>query len=138
MAKGKAKRWSDKLDDTTLHAIKRMPRDIAGMRQGQLALVPSVRLIDDFIRALPKGTRMSVKEMRSALARIHGADVTCPVYTGFHLRTIAEAACEIAAAGAPLDAITPVWCVLDHDAPTMRKLSKAKAAFIVRQREREW
>jgi hypothetical protein len=126
------KSWADKLAATTPHEIKRMPRDLAGMKKGEIVLVPSVRLIDEFIRVLPRGARISVKDMRKTLARRHGAEVTCPVYTGYHLRTVAEAAC-----GARVDEITPVWRVLDESAPTMSKLSRANAAFITRQRTRE-
>lgn len=136
MARSK-KSWADRLAATTPHEIKRMPRDLAGMKKGEIVLVPSVRLIDDFIRAIPGGSRMSVKEMREALARRHGTEVTCPVYTGYHLRVVAEAACEAHAAGAGIDEITPVWRVLDEKAPTMSKLSRASAAFVRRQRTRE-
>jgi hypothetical protein len=131
------KSWADKLAAITPHQVKRMPRDLAGMKKGEIVLVPSVRLIDDFIRALPRGARISVKDMRNTLARRHGAEVTCPVYTGYHLRTVAEAACEARAAGARVNEITPVWRVLDESAPTMSKLSRANAAFITRQRIRE-
>jgi hypothetical protein len=136
MTKAK-KSWADKLAATTPHEIKRMSRDLAGMKKGEIVLVPSARLIDDFIRAIPRSARMSIEEMRHALAQRHGAEVTCPVYTGYHLRTVAEAACEAHAAGASVNEITPVWRVLDEHAPTMRKLSRANAAFIARQRAGE-
>lgn len=136
MAKAK-KSWADKLAAIAPHEIKRMPRDLAGMKKGEIVLVPSVRLIDDFIRAIPKGARVTIKDMRHALARRHGAQVTCPVYTGYHLRTVAEAACEARAAGAGVDEITPIWRVLDESTPTIGKLSAKNAAFIARQRARE-
>lgn len=129
--------WADKLNAATAHEVKRMPRDIAGMKKGELALVPSARIVDDFIRSIPKGTCVSIWEMRQALARKYRAEVTCPVYTGYHLRTVAEAACEAYARGARLRDITPVWRVLDAAAPTIGKLSAEKAAFIAAQRARE-
>ena len=64
---------------------------------------------------------MTTIEMRKALAGNHDADVTCPITTGFHLRTVAEAAFEDHEEGLPLEAITPVWRVLDKKAPTMKK-----------------
>jgi hypothetical protein len=135
---GKAKKsWAEKLAATTPHEIKRMTRDLAGMKKGEIVLVPSVRMIDDFIRTIPRGARVAINEMRQALAERHGAEVTCPVYTGYHLRTVAEAACESHAAGARVDAVTPVWRVLDERAPTMGKLTRADANFIARQRARE-
>jgi hypothetical protein len=114
-----------------------MPRDIAGMKKGELALIPSVRIVDDLIRSIPSGTSLNVKQLRQALARNFRAEVTCPIYTGYHLRTVAEAAYEAYAGGARLDDITPVWRVLDATAPTIGKLSPENAAFIAQQRARE-
>jgi hypothetical protein len=131
------KTWADKLTSTIPHEIKRMPQDIAGMKKGELALVPSVRIVDDFIRSIPQGTSMSVKELRQALARKYRAEVTCPIYTGYHLRTVAEAACEAYASGARATEITPVWRVLDETTPTIGKLSPENAAFIAKRRAQE-
>ena len=134
----KAKRtWTDKLNDATPYEVKRMPRDFGGLKKGELVLVPSVRIVDDFIRSIPAGERMSVAELRQALALRHGAKVTCPVYTGYHLRTVAEAAYEAYRAGAKLQAITPVWRVLDASARTVGKLSAANAAFLAKRRANE-
>lgn len=113
-----------------------MPRDFGGLKKGELVLVPSVRVVDDFIRSIPAGEGMSIAELRQGLAHRH-ADVTCPVYTGYRLRTVAEAAYEAYRAGAKLQAITPVWRVLDARAPTVGKLSAANAAFLAKRRARE-
>lgn len=129
--------WTDRLSDATPSVVKRMPRDFGGLRKGELVLVPSVRIVDDFIRSIPARDRMSVAELRQALARRHGAEVTCPVYTGYHLRMAAEAACEAYRAGAEPQAITPVWRVLDARAPTVAKLSRANAAFLAKRRASE-
>jgi hypothetical protein len=99
--------WHEKLGDAARPEIKRAPRDIAGMKAGQIMLVPTARMIDRFIRRLPAGTSMDVQRMCALLAKRHGAQVTCPIYTGFHLRTVAEAAFEAYERGAPLSAITP-------------------------------
>jgi hypothetical protein len=63
--------------------------------------------------------------------------VTCPIYTGYHLRTVAEAAREAHARGSRLSDITPVWRILDPTAPTIGKLSAENAAFIAERRSRE-
>lgn len=63
--------------------------------------------------------------------------MTCPIYTGFHLRTVAEAACEAYVHGAKLIEITPVWRMLDETTPTTKKLSKKNAALLAAQRRRE-
>ena len=131
------KSWTEKLNDRAPHVVKRMPIDIAGMKKGELALVPSVRMVDAFIRKLAPGRFMSVREMRHALARRHKADVTCPVYTGYHLRTVAEAAFEHYRNGAPIGQVTPIWRVIDETTPTWKKLSKECVALFAAQRGQE-
>lgn len=128
--------WADKLCDPRPHQVKTAPVDIAGMKAGQIMLVPTARQVDAFIRAIPAGRSVDVPTLRRKLARRHRAEVTCPITTGFHLRTVAEAALEAHAAGASLDSITPFWRMLDAAAPTTAKLS-CGAAFLVRLRRRE-
>lgn len=70
------------------------------------------------------------------MAAAHGAEVTCPIATGFHLRTVAEAAWEALAGGAPVHRLTPVWRVLPPDSLTLKKLSFDNA-FVQHQRELE-
>jgi hypothetical protein len=128
--------WTDKLNCPKPHVVKPAPIDIAGMKAGQIMLVPTPRMVDDFIRTIPAGQGMELKAMRSALARQFKAEVTCPIYMGFHLRTVAEAAFEAYNSGTPLGEVTPVWRVLDARSPTLKKLSY-DTAFITRQRAQE-
>ena len=130
------KSWTEKLNAPARAEVKPAPVSIAGMRAGEIMLVPTPKLVDDFIRAIPEGTHTDVKSMRKALAREHGTEVTCPIYTGYHLRTVAEAAHEMLSRGAPLSEITPFWRVLDAKAPTTKRLSFG-AAFVAEQRARE-
>lgn len=128
--------WIEKLNDPRPHQVKPAPVDIAGMKAGEIMLVPTPRLIDAFIRAIPKGAGMDVPTLRRALARQHGAQVTCPITTGFHLRIVAEAAWEAHRRGAAPAEITPFWRVLDSRAPTTAKLSFGDA-FLLEQRRLE-
>jgi hypothetical protein len=130
------KSWPEKLADAKPYEVKPAPIDIAGMKAGEIMLVPSSRLVDEFIRAIPRGASLTVASLRKALAIKHGAEVTCPITMGFHLRTIAEAAFEAHQRGASLDEITPFWRVLDEQAPTTRRLSFGPA-LIAEQRRRE-
>jgi len=114
-----------------------MPKARIGLKKGDLVLLPSARLVDDFIRAIPKGKRISLLEMRAKLAKRHKADGTCPVYLGYRLRTVAEVACEARERGVALKNITPIWRVLDEKAATLKKLSAGNADWIVSQRRRE-
>jgi hypothetical protein len=130
------KSWTERLNDPGPHEIKPAPADIAGMRTGQIMLVPTPRMIDDFMRALPPGTSVDVKAMRRVLAERYGAEVTCPIYTGYHVRTVAEAALESLRMGAELTAITPFWRVLDERSPTTGRLT-CGISFVADQRRRE-
>ena len=129
--------WTAKLNTNPEPAVRPMPKARIGLRKGDLCLLPSARLVDDFIRAIPKGKAVSLIDMRATLARKHKAAGTCPVHLGYHLRTVAEAACEARDRGVPLRAITPVWRVLDADALTLKKLSPRNAAWINERRAKE-
>jgi hypothetical protein len=131
------KDWTDKLSANPEPVVRPMPKARIGLKKGELCLLPSARVVDDFIRAIPKGKSVSLPDMRASLARRHKAAGTCPVYLGYHLRTVAEAACEARDRGAPLRSITPVWRVLDAEAPTLRKLAPRNAAWISERRRLE-
>jgi hypothetical protein len=128
--------WAEKLNSSKPHQVKPAPINIAGMKAGQIMLVPSARIVDDFIRTIPKGSSIDVPTLRKKLARKYKAEVTCPITTGFHLKTVAEAAFEALENGARPQAVTPIWRVLDEHSPTTKKLS-CGPAFIAAQRARE-
>jgi hypothetical protein len=86
--------WTAKLHANPEPEVRPMPKARIGLQKGDLCLLPSARLVDDFIRAIPKGKAVNLIDMRSTLARRHKAAGTCPVHLGYHLRTVAEAACE--------------------------------------------
>jgi len=132
-----ARDWTERLNANPEPEVRPMPKDRIGLKKGDLVLLPSARLVDNFIRAIPKGRSVSILELRERLARRHKADGTCPVHLGYHLRTVAEAACEARDRGVPLREITPIWRVLDADAPTLNKLSAKNAAWIVEKCARE-
>ena len=129
--------WTAKVHANPEPEVRPMPKARIGLRKGDLCLLPSARLVDDFIRAIPKGKSMSLLELRATLARRHKAAGTCPVYLGYHLRTVAEAACEARDRGDVLRSITPVWRVLDAKALTLKKLAPRNAAWINERRAQE-
>jgi len=131
-----AKSWTEKLNAPAEPVVKPAPITIAGMRAGQIMLVPTARMIADFMSAIPAGHAVDTKAMRRELAARHHAEVTCPIYTGYHLRTVAEAALEAYAAGMPVEAITPFWRVLDAESPTTGRLPDG-AAFVAARRAAE-
>ncbi len=130
------KSWNDRLNTPGTNGIKPSPRSFADVVEGQTMLVPTARQGDDFIRAIPVGVEMDVRALRTALAIEHGAEVTCPVTIGYHLRTVAEAANEDLEHGMALSDVAPFWRVLDERTPTTKKLSFG-ATFVAAQRRRE-
>jgi hypothetical protein len=80
--------------------------------------------------------KVDLRALRTALAIENGAEVSCPVYMGYHLRTVAEAANEALQRGMPLEDITPFWRVLDANTPTTKRLTFG-ADFVAEQRRRE-
>lgn len=129
--------WTEQLSRYPEPIVKPMPKARIGLKKGDLVLLPSSRLVDDYIRAIPKGESLTLLELRARMAKAHKADGTCPVYLGYRLRTVAEAACEARERGTPLKSLTPVWRVLDEKALTLKKLSPANAEWILAQRRRE-
>lgn len=130
------KSWNDRLNTPGIHGVKPTPRTMSDVVEGQPMLVPTARQVDDFIRTIPKGVDMDVRALRTALAIEHGAEVTCPVTIGYHLRTVAEAANEDLERGMTLNDIAPFWRVLDANTPTTKKLSFG-TAFVAAQRKSE-
>ena len=114
--------WTERLNAPDAPVVKPAPISIAGMRAGQVMLVPTARMLADFMQSIPSGSCVDIRSMRGQLADRHDAEVTCPIYTGYHLRTLAEAALEAHAAGMPVEAITPFWRVLDENSPTTGRL----------------
>lgn len=126
----KKKGWSEKLATCKPHVVKHLDKNLAGMKAGQQMLVPSPKLLDEFIQKIPEGDSMNVLSMRETLAEQHQADVTCPIATGFAIKIVAEAAFERLDQGDSLSQITPVWRVLDRESPTMQKVSFDPKAFL--------
>lgn len=130
------KSWTEKFETARPHVVKAVPINIAGMKKGEIMLVPSPRIVANFLARIPRGSSMDVKTLRARLARKYKAETTCPITMGFHLRTVAEAALEAKAKGARIADITPFWRVLDEDTPTAQKLS-CGVEFIRDRRKKE-
>jgi hypothetical protein len=130
------KTWTDRLHDPRPHEVKPAPISIAGMKAGEIMLVPSASIVDAIIRTIPRGRGLDVKTLRQKLARKYKAEVTCPITMGYHLRTVAEAAWEAHQKGARLSDITPFWRVLDEETPTTSRLA-CGTDFVIRQRRKE-
>ena len=69
------KTWSEKFNSPQTHQVKPAPIDIAGMKKGEIMLIPTSKIIDAFIAKIPRGQSMDVKTMRTKLARQYKAEV---------------------------------------------------------------
>lgn len=98
--------------------------------------IATPQIIDNYIKQIPKGTKVAVQTMRNDLALENRADYTCPVTTGIFLRVVAEANFEKYSQTNSLETITPFWRVIDPNSTLSKKLSFGQE-FIVIQRKAE-
>jgi hypothetical protein len=128
--------WAETLEASSGFEIRPIPEGRRGAGEGKTMLYPSARMLDDAIRAIPKGQTITPRELRLELARRHDTSITCPVTTTMMLRIVAEAANEAHRNGTALAEVTPVWRVLDRRASALRKLT-FDPAWVLDERSRE-
>jgi len=136
MCAHKRKTWNEKLNIDHKPVIEKADKDFAGIKAGQLMLIPTPKLVDAYIRQIPEGTEVDVTTIRKDLAAEYHAEVTCPLTTGIFLRIAAEAAYEEYEKGTPLNKITPFWRVIGEKSATAKKLTFG-TAFLKEQRRKE-
>jgi hypothetical protein len=130
------KTWRDKRDAQKPPKRVLLEADFAGIKAGQRLFVGTPRLIDDYLRRIPRGETRSIERLRRELARAHRCDAACPVSTAIFLRIAAEAAWEDLESGEPVEAVTPFWRAIEPDSTIARKL-RADSRFIEQQRALE-
>lgn len=131
-----AKTWKQKLDGGKPAHVEVLPRPYAGAPEGARMLIGTPRMVESYMRQVPRGEARTIARMRDDLARAQGADISCPMTSAIFARIAAEAALDELNAGAPLASITPFWRVIDEDSATAKKLS-CGPAFIAEQRRAE-
>lgn len=136
MCAHKRKSWQEKLHVERQPQIEKSDKDFAGIKAGQMMLIPTPMLVDAYIRQIPRGTHVDIATLRKDLAAEYHAEVTCPLTTGIFVRIAAEAAYEEYEQGKPLNKITPFWRVLDERSPGAKKLSFG-TGFLKEQRLKE-
>jgi hypothetical protein len=137
MKPAKGKTWSDKVNDPTKTlVVKKLEKDFADMPAGANMLIATPKIIDDYVRQIPKGKSGSLATMRKDLAIEYGADYTCPVTSGIFLRIVSEAAHEQIEKGTPVSKVTPFWRVVDEKSSLNKKLSFGET-FVKQQRKKE-
>jgi hypothetical protein len=123
MCAHKRKSWQEKLNVDRKPVIEKADKDFAGIKTGQMMLIPTPRLVDAYIRQIPEGKQVDITTIRKDLAAEYHAEVTCPLTTGIFLRIAAEAAYEQYQGGTPLNRITPFWRVINEHSPAAKKLT---------------
>lgn len=113
-----------------------LEKDFAGVKAGSTLFVATPRIVDDYIRAIPKGESRSIVRMRNELARSWNANATCPVSSAIFLRISAQAAIDDMDAGKSVAEVTPFWRVISSKDKVAKKLT-IDAQWIDAQREGE-
>ena len=128
------KSWKEKLNIDKSFVVKRLDKNFSDMKVGENMLIATPKIIDDYIKQIPKGININIKTLRNDLALTYNADTTCPVTTGIFLRIVSEAAYEDFLNGEKN--ITPFWRVVDHESKTATKLA-CGINFIKKRRSEE-
>jgi len=76
---------SDKKDE-----IKKNDYNFADIPAGSKKLIETPKIVDDYVRQIPKGHFTDIKQMRRDVAAEYGAEYTCPVTAGIFLRRVGE------------------------------------------------
>ena len=101
------KTWREKME-----AVKE-PKIVDDPKGRGKMLVPTPRLVEALIRKVPRGRVITTDQLRERLARDFGADLTCPLATGWFIRIVAEAAEEeLREEGKTIEEVAPYWRVV--------------------------
>ncbi|RLE75481.1 MAG: hypothetical protein DRZ80_02735 [Thermoprotei archaeon] len=106
----KRKTWREKLEKKMKPKIVNDPKGRGKM------LIATPLIVDSLVRKIPKGKLVTTGLLREKLAKDFGADLACPLATGWFIRIVAECAEEDLREGrADLDSIAPYWRILKSD-----------------------
>lgn len=128
--------WTAKRDCERSFKIKVIEKKFADIPAGSKMLIATPKIIENYLRNIPKGTTREQSVIRQELAEKYNADKTCPVTTGIFIRIIAEASFEDYQSGKDIQSITPFWRVINPNSKLAQKLC-CGIEFIIRQRKLE-
>ena len=106
-----AKSWSDKFKSKPHPEVKIIEKDFWGQKAGDRMLIPSPKLIEDYLNDSLPGKQMDIVQMRRDLAAEQHADFTCPMTTSIFLRIVAEYNLEKMARNE--SEVAPFWRAID-------------------------
>ena len=119
----KAKRWADKMNKPAIPEVKMLEHGFADLQQNSKMLIPTPRLIENYLLQTLAGAAVDVKQMRKDLAAEYHADGTCPLTTGIFLRIVTEYTNEQHQNGTPTNQLIPVWRAVHPGLSFWKKLS---------------
>jgi len=128
-----AKSWVEKRDTIKESKVKINDKKFADIPAGTRMLIPTPKIVDNFIKTIPNGSFMDTKDLRNKLAIQYDAEMTCPLVTGIFLRIISEAAYEEYQLDRNIEEITPFWRVVDPDSKLANKLTFGTGFLIQNQ-----
>src|SRR6266536_1787448 len=88
------KSWCEKLERLQEAKVVPIPESMRKRFGSGTMLIPNPMDIQALIQQVPEGRLVTQPQIRSALAEVSGANVTCPITTGIFVRIVAEAAQE--------------------------------------------
>jgi hypothetical protein len=110
MAKLK-KSWREKLaDDKDFPRVVEITGKMSTRWGTGTVVIPAPREVDEIMRSVPRGKLITINQIRTRLAKRHGATIGCPITTGIFAGIAARAAEEAKAEGEKN--ITPYWRTL--------------------------
>ena len=105
------KSWQEKLaDDKGLPKVEKITGKMSKRWGTGTVVIPAPKEVDEIMRKVPRGKLITINDIRSILARKHGATIGCPITTGIFAWVAAHAAEERSAEGKKN--ITPYWRTL--------------------------
>ena len=106
-----AKSWQERLaDDKGLPKVAEITDKMSKRWGTGTVVIPAPREVDEIMRQVPQGRLTTINQIRTVLARKHGASIGCPITTGIFAWIAANAAEEAAAEGKK--DTTPYWRTL--------------------------
>lgn len=125
------KTWREKLE-------KKMEPKVVDDKKGRGRMfVPTPLIVDGLIRSIPEGKLVTITQIREKLAKEYNADFTCPLATGWFIRTVGETAEEdLRERKRNLAEITPYWRVIKPDGSLNEKFPE-KAKFQAERLKKE-
>jgi len=127
--------WEERFACEKPLTIKTLEKAFADIPASSTMLIVTPKMVDEVVRALPKGTIVEQADIRRTLSKQFGANYACPVTTGISLRVVAERAYLQFQAGIAESKVTPFWRVIAPSSDLAKKLACGKDYIAKKRRD---